>query len=61
MLLLTMLSFSLSFLFPGDALINISGQVNATPEQLITLSESYKKEEIPIFFNTISKYQKENS
>lgn len=45
MLLLTMLSFSLSFLFPGDALINISGQVNATPEQLITLSESYKKEE----------------
>ena len=43
-LLLTILSFSLSFLFPGDPLINISGQVNATPEQLAVLSESYGKD-----------------
>ena len=42
MLLLTILSFSLSFLFPGDALLNVSGQINATPEQILILSESYK-------------------
>jgi cationic peptide transport system permease protein len=40
--LLTLLSFSLSFLFPGDQLINISGQVNATPKQLIVLAEQYQ-------------------
>ena len=45
MLLLTMLSFSLNFLFPGDALINISGQINATPEQLTMLSEAYRADE----------------
>jgi len=44
MLLLTILSFSLSFLFPGNALINVSGQINASPEQLILLSESYQSE-----------------
>jgi cationic peptide transport system permease protein len=37
--LLTLLSFSLSFLFPGEQLINISGQINATSEQLIVLAE----------------------
>jgi len=42
MLLLTLLSFSLCFLFPGDAVINISGAINATPEQLIQLNESYQ-------------------
>jgi len=42
MLLLIILSFSLSFLFPGDALLNVSGQINATPEQILILSESYK-------------------
>jgi cationic peptide transport system permease protein len=42
--LLTMLSFSLSFLFPGDQLINISGQINATPEQLVILAEQYKSQ-----------------
>ena len=40
--LLTLLSFSLSFLFPGEQLINISGQINATPEQLIILAEQYQ-------------------
>lgn len=42
MLLLTLLSFSLSFLFPGDSVINLSGAINATPEQLIQLNESYQ-------------------
>lgn len=42
MLLLTLLSFSLSFLFPGDPVINLSGAINATPEQLIQLNQDYK-------------------
>lgn len=42
MLLLTLLSFSLSFLFPGDAVINISGAINATPNQLIEIQNSYQ-------------------
>jgi len=43
MLLLTILSFSLSFLFPGNPIINISGQVNATTEQLTVIAEQYKQ------------------
>jgi len=42
LIVLTVLSFSLSFLFPGDALINMTGQINATPEQRIMLIEEYK-------------------
>ena len=42
MLLLTLLSFSLNFLFPGEAIINLSGAVNATPSQLIELNEAYQ-------------------
>jgi len=42
MILLTLLSFSLSFLFPGDAVINISGAINATPTQLIKIKNSYQ-------------------
>ena len=42
MILLTLLSFSLSFLFPGDAVINISGAINATPSQLINIQNSYQ-------------------
>jgi len=42
MLLLTLLSFSLSFLFPGDPLINISGAINATPSQLIEIHQRYQ-------------------
>jgi cationic peptide transport system permease protein len=42
MVLLTILSFSLSFLFPGDALINLTGQINATPAQLVQLKADYK-------------------
>jgi len=44
MLLLTILSFSLSYLFPGEQIINISGQINATPEQKLLLEESYASE-----------------
>ena len=43
MLLLTILSFSLSFLFPGEQLINISGQINASPEHIQLLAEQYGK------------------
>lgn len=42
MILLTLLSFSLSFLFPGDAVINVSGAINATPTQLINIHKSYQ-------------------
>lgn len=42
MLLLTLLSFSLSFLFPGDAIINMSGAINATPNQLIEINNAYQ-------------------
>jgi len=49
MLLLTLLSFSLSYLFPGEQIINISGQVNASPEQLEIVSLSYAKNESIIF------------
>ena len=42
MLILTMLSFSLSFLFPGDNVINLSGQINATADELVQLNQHYK-------------------
>jgi len=42
MILLTIVSFSLSFLFPGDALVNLSGQINTTPEQFAELSKNYQ-------------------
>jgi len=42
LIVLTALSFSLSFLFPGDALINMTGQVNVTPEQRLLLIEEYQ-------------------
>jgi len=41
-IVLTALSFSLSFLFPGDALTNLTGQVNATLEQRALLIEEYQ-------------------
>jgi len=44
MLLLTILSFSLSFFFPGDSLVNLTGQINATPEQLTQLHHDYRTE-----------------
>ncbi len=43
MLVLTILSFSISFLFPGNAVINMSGQVNATAEQYTLLAAQYKQ------------------
>ncbi|WDD97625.1 ABC transporter permease subunit [Thalassomonas actiniarum] len=45
MLLLTLLTFSLSFLFPGDPLVNLSGQINATPQQLEQLKLAYKSDQ----------------
>jgi len=42
MLVLTLLSFSLSFLFPGDTVINHSGQINATETELVELNNSYQ-------------------
>jgi len=51
MCLLTILSFSLSFLFPGDQLINITGQVNATEQELQILAANYQKDS-----NIISQY-----
>jgi cationic peptide transport system permease protein len=45
MLVLTLLSFSLSFLFPGDAIINMSGAINATPSQLIEIHKAYQTDD----------------
>jgi len=42
LVLLTLLSFSLSYMFPGDPLLNLTGQVQATSEELIQLRETYK-------------------
>ncbi|MCP4987444.1 MAG: ABC transporter permease [Colwellia sp.] len=42
MLVLTLLSFSLSFFFPGDTVINHSGQINATAEELEIINNSYQ-------------------
>lgn len=44
-ILLSILSFSLSYLFPGDALINLSGQANATTEQHQLLEQMYRTNE----------------
>lgn len=41
MLLLSILSFSLSFLFPGDPLVNLTGQINATEQDLALLRLKY--------------------
>lgn len=42
MVVLTLVSFSLSFLFPGDTVINHSGQINATPIELAQLNDAYQ-------------------
>ncbi len=42
MLVLTLLSFSLSFFFPGDTVINHSGQINATTAELVKINNSYQ-------------------
>ncbi len=42
MLVLTLLSFSLSFLFPGDTVINLSGQISATASELEKLNIDYQ-------------------
>ena len=45
MLILSILSFSLSFLFPGEQIINISGQINAAPEGIELFALQYGKNE----------------
>jgi len=42
MLVLTLLSFSLSFFFPGETVINHSGQINASTAELVKINESYQ-------------------
>jgi cationic peptide transport system permease protein len=42
MLVLTLLSFSLSFFFPGDTVINHSGQINASAEELVKINNEYQ-------------------
>ena len=42
MLILTLVSFSLSYLFPGDAVINLSGDVNASASRLQELNAAYQ-------------------
>ncbi|WP_448210921.1 ABC transporter permease [Colwellia sp. MEBiC06753] len=44
MVLLTALSFSLSFLFPGEQLINLTGQINANESELAALAQSYRQD-----------------
>ena len=39
--MLSFVSFSLSYLFPGDPLTNLSGQLSPTPAQLEALKETY--------------------
>jgi cationic peptide transport system permease protein len=41
MFLLSLLSFSLSYIFPGDAIINLSGKINASAQQLAILKQQY--------------------
>ncbi len=42
MILLTLLSFSLSFVFPGEPLINLSGQMNLSTDEMIVLAQKYQ-------------------
>ena len=43
MMILTILSFSLSFLFPGEQLINLTGQINANEQELENLAIQYQQ------------------
>ncbi|MEI6893336.1 MAG: ABC transporter permease [Colwellia sp.] len=45
LLVLTLLSFSLGFLFPGDTVINHSGQINTTAAELAHLNKVYHMDE----------------
>ncbi|MDO6427988.1 ABC transporter permease subunit [Thalassotalea sp. 1_MG-2023] len=45
MLVLTLLTFSLSFFFPGEQIINVTGQIDATPEQIALIALDYNKHE----------------
>ncbi len=45
MLVLTLLTFSLSFFFPGEQIVNLTGQIDATPEQVALIALDYNKHE----------------
>lgn len=45
LLMLSIVSFSLNYFFPGQAIINLSGQVNATEQELMALRELYKMDQ----------------
>ncbi|WP_371377229.1 ABC transporter permease [Thalassotalea aquiviva] len=45
LLMLTIVSFSLSYWFPGDVLTNLSGILSPTPEQTLALTELYNLEQ----------------
>lgn len=49
MFVLTVLTFALSFLFPGEQITNISGQINASPDQLELIALGYGKHESTIW------------
>lgn len=42
MLLLTLFSFSLAFVFPGDPIVNLSGKINLSPEEMTLLMQQYQ-------------------
>jgi cationic peptide transport system permease protein len=42
MLLLTLLSFSLAFVFPGDPIVNLSGKINLSSEEMTLLMQQYQ-------------------
>ncbi len=42
LLILSIFAFSLCYWFPGDPVINITGKIHASPEQLALLTEEYR-------------------
>jgi cationic peptide transport system permease protein len=53
LLILSMFAFSLCYLFPGEPIINLTGQINASPETLLQLKQQYHFDE-NLFFQYIS-------
>lgn len=53
MLMLTIISFSLSYLFPGDPLINLTGQIRASEQQLQQIALSYNSDQ-SIFYRYVA-------
>lgn len=45
MFLLTILTFALSYLFPGEQIVNVSGRIHASPDQLTLIALNYGQHE----------------